>query len=170
MAKRILIADDYALVRRALRQVLQTAGNYEIVEAENGEDAVNKTRELKPDLVVLDLAMPKMDGMRATRAISAAFPQIPIIMHTLHASSRICLEALKAGVWKFIAKSDSATILAAVHELLGPEIPGPPADLIAPKVIPAASRASESPSPEIDPMKAKTNPRRPRGVNGQADQ
>jgi DNA-binding NarL/FixJ family response regulator len=171
MAKRILIADDYPLVRQALRGLLEALGYCEVVEAENGEDAVTKTQELKPDLVVLDLAMPKMDGLRAARAISLAFPQIPIIMHTLHASPRIRVEAMKAGVHKLIAKSDSATILAAVHELLrAAELTGPAADVPASRAIPLANRASESCSREIDPAKAKTDSRRPRGVNGPADQ
>ncbi|HEY4902412.1 MAG TPA: response regulator transcription factor [Candidatus Sulfotelmatobacter sp.] len=121
MASRILIADDNALVRLALGQALEKAGRWEIVEAENGEEAVTKARATKPKLVILDLAMPVMDGMRAARAITIALPGIPIILHTLHWSPRVEIEALKAGACKVVAKTDSATIIAAVRDLIAPE-------------------------------------------------
>jgi two-component system, chemotaxis family, chemotaxis protein CheY len=121
MASRILIVDDNALVRRALGHALEKTGGWEIFEAENGELAINKARETNPNLIILDLAMPVMDGMRAARALCIMLPGVPIIMHTLHWSPRVEIEALKAGVRRVVAKSDSATILAAVRELLAPE-------------------------------------------------
>jgi DNA-binding NarL/FixJ family response regulator len=132
MANRILIADDNALVRFALGQALQKAGHWEIVEAENGEEAVAKARDTKPRLVILDLAMPVMDGMRAARALTIALPGVPVILHTLHWSPRVEVEALKAGVRRVVAKTDSATILAAVRELLGPEPLGYTATIVEP--------------------------------------
>jgi DNA-binding NarL/FixJ family response regulator len=121
MPSRILIVDDNALVRRALGHALQKIGHWEIIEAENGEVAIHKARETNPNLVILDLAMPLMDGIRAARALCIMLPDVPIILHTLHWSPRVEVEALKAGVRKVVAKSDSATILAAVRELLKPE-------------------------------------------------
>jgi CheY-like chemotaxis protein len=121
MANRILIADDNALVRRALGHALERTGGWEIIEAENGEAAIHRARETNPNLVILDLAMPVMDGMRAARALRLMLPGVPIIMHTLHWSPRVEVEALKAGVRSVVAKSDSATILAAVQKLLDPE-------------------------------------------------
>jgi DNA-binding NarL/FixJ family response regulator len=132
MASRILIVDDNALVRRALGHALEKTGPWEIIEAENGEVAIHKARETNPNLVILDLAMPVMDGMRAARALWIMLPNVPIIMHTLHWSPRVEVEALKAGVRKVVAKSDSATILAAVRELLHPEPIGYVATILEP--------------------------------------
>lgn len=118
MAVRILIADDNAHVRGALRAVLEGAGPWEIFEAANGEEALKLARERVFDLFLLDLAMPRMDGIRAARAIASQYPNVPILMHTLYSSRRIEIEALKAGVRKVVPKSDAATIVAAVRELL----------------------------------------------------
>lgn len=118
MARRILVADDNALVRHALCTMLMEAGYPEVVQAETGEDAVIKARENKPDLIILDLVMPAMDGLRAARIIKRTLPDVPIIMHTLHGSKRVALEALKAGVTKVVPKSDRAMILSAVQETL----------------------------------------------------
>lgn len=133
MASRILIVDDNALVRRALGQALQKTGPREIIEAENGEVAINRARETNPNLVILDLAMPVMDGIRAARALGIMLPDVPIILHTLHWSPRVEVEALKAGVRRVVAKSDSATILAAVRDLLGPEPMGYVATVLEPR-------------------------------------
>jgi DNA-binding NarL/FixJ family response regulator len=132
MASRILIVDDNALVRRALGQALEKTGRWEIIEAENGEVAIHKARETNPNLVILDLAMPVMDGIRATRALRIMLPGIPIILHTLHWSPRVVVEALKAGARKVVAKSDSVTILTAVRELLSPEPIGYVATIVEP--------------------------------------
>jgi DNA-binding NarL/FixJ family response regulator len=137
MAIRILIADDNDLVRRALRLALENRGHWEVVEAKDGEEAVRKAKEVRPSLVILDLAMPVMDGMRAARAIGLQVPAIPIIMHTLHWSPRVAAEALKAGVRRVVAKSDSATILGAVEELLSPELMGYVATIAEPEALPA---------------------------------
>jgi CheY-like chemotaxis protein len=124
MAIRILIADDNDLVRHALRHALESAGQWEITEAANGEEAVTRAREINPHLVILDLAMPVMDGIRAARAINLFRPPVPIILHTLHWSPRVELEALKTGVRRVVAKSNTATIIAAVEDLLSPELLG----------------------------------------------
>jgi DNA-binding NarL/FixJ family response regulator len=137
MPIRILIADDNDLVRRALRLALQSRGRWEVVEAKDGEDAVRKAKEVRPNLIILDLAMPVMDGIRAARSITMQMPEIPIIMHTLHWSPRVKAEALKSGVRRVVAKSDSATILGAVEELLRPELKGYVATIAEPEALPA---------------------------------
>ena len=151
MAIRILIADDNALVRRALAQALYSRGHWEITQAENGEEAVAKAKEQKPDLIILDLAMPGMDGIRAARIINLYLPNVPIILHTLHWTPRVAVEALKAGVRKVVAKSDSATILLAVEEYLTPRVIGyvavieePPSVPVDPVVIPRSSGAADA--------------------------
>lgn len=141
MAVRILIADDNAPVRRALRGVLEASAPWEIVEAENGEDCLRKAQHYRPDLIVLDLAMPKMDGMRAARAITKLFPDLPIIMHTLHYTPRVAVEALKSGVTRVVPKVDRLTILSAIQELLESGL----------RVDPAGDKAATPPSPTLMP-------------------
>lgn len=136
MAIRILIADDNALVRRALALALRRRGNCEIIEAENGEQSILKAKDEKPDLIILDLAMPAMDGIRAARAIALNRPAVPIILHTLHWNPRVELEALRAGVRKVVAKSDSAAILAAVEEFLPRQMIGYVATIEEPEIKP----------------------------------
>jgi CheY-like chemotaxis protein len=123
LAARILIADDNVLVRRALRRVLEETGGWQVYEAGNGREAVEKAQELSPDLIILDLAMPEMDGLASTREISKRLPHVPILLHTLYWSPRIVIEALKAGARKAILKSQSNAVIAAVTELLSPPAP-----------------------------------------------
>jgi CheY-like chemotaxis protein len=116
---RILIADDNASVRAAMRQVLESAqDHWEIVEAENGNVAVAKAQEVRPDLIIVDLVMPVMDGLTAAREIAKLLPDIPILMHTLYSSPQVKLEAETVGVRKTVAKSDSNVLISAVEELL----------------------------------------------------
>lgn len=128
MPKRILIADDNALVRSALRSVLEVAGRWDVVETQNGKEAVEKAQEAKPDLIILDLAMPLMDGMTAARQLVKLVPEVPILMHTLYWSPRIEVEALRIGVRKIVPKSESSAIISAVLTLLQPEGTEPAAD------------------------------------------
>ena len=118
MPTQILIADDNALVRNALRHVLESTENCQVIEAENGEEAIARAEESKPDLIILDLAMPLMDGLRAARALIKKMPEVPILMHTLYWSPRIQVEAIKIGVRKVVAKSESSVLVAAVREIL----------------------------------------------------
>jgi len=115
-----LIADDNAAVRTALRELLRTEG-WEITEAADGNEAVTKAQETAPQLVILDLAMPFMDGLTASREITKLLPGTPIILHTLYASPQMEAEGQKAGVRKMVAKSESGGLLSAVRALLHPE-------------------------------------------------
>lgn len=143
MAVKILVADDNLLVRRALCRVLEALGPWSIIEAENGEEAVTRAREISPTLVILDLAMPGMDGMRAARAISLLHPGIPIVMHTLHWSQRVELEARKLGVRKVVAKTDGVALLSIVQEILAEE-PGASCDPSGLPMNPRAAHPSEA--------------------------
>ena len=130
---RILIADDNSAVRRTLRQFLTEPGR-EVIEADNGQRAVVLALEHRPDIAVLDLAMPVMDGLKAAREIHQHFPQLPIVMYTMHWSSQLQLEAIKSGISRVIAKADSASLIAAVQELVKavpPEASIKPLDPIA---------------------------------------
>jgi len=106
-----------------MRQVLESVGPWEVIEAANGKQAVSMALEIRPNLIILDLAMPVKDGLTTARELVKLLPEIPILMHTLYWSPRIELEALKAGVRKAVPKSESNTIITAVQELLNPEPP-----------------------------------------------
>jgi DNA-binding NarL/FixJ family response regulator len=121
MPPRILIADDNPLVRAAMRDVLEVAGGWEIIEAENGEQAIQKARDLQPRLIILDLVMPGKDGLEASRELVDLLPDTPILMHTLYYSAQLQIEAVKSGVHKIVPKSESATLVSAVREVLDPD-------------------------------------------------
>jgi DNA-binding NarL/FixJ family response regulator len=152
VASRLLIADDNATVRRMLRALLETHEGWQVCgEAENGLDAVAKAKELQPDLILLDLAMPVMDGLRATREIAATLPAVPILIHTLHNAPGVELEAKKAGARKIINKTEDADeLLRAIEEALDAakqqRIASSPTPTLAPEVKAAASGAGNGSS------------------------
>lgn len=124
MTTRILIADDNPAVRTALRHLLESAGDWDVTEVENGRDALAKAQELKPDVVILDLVMPVMDGLAAARELSKVLPGVPLLMHTLHWSPQVELEGQKVGVRKVVPKTDSKGLIAAVLQVLKAEPSG----------------------------------------------
>ena len=167
MPIRILIAEDSPSVRSALRSLLEDAsaavGSWEIVDVDNGKEAITKAKELKPDLIILDLVMPVMDGLKAARQLSKLLPDTPILMHTMHWSPQVELEARKVGVRKVVSKVDSTLLVSTVQQFLNPEPPPspPPAthtaktqtlspDLAMPHVAPAAPVVSCSESDKTE--------------------
>jgi DNA-binding NarL/FixJ family response regulator len=117
---RILIADDHEMVRHGLRKVLQEQPGWVICgEALNGREAVAKTRELSPDVLVLDFAMPELNGLEVTRQVLAARPETEVLILTMHESEQLARELLSAGARGFILKSDAGkTLVSAVQHLL----------------------------------------------------
>jgi CheY-like chemotaxis protein len=101
---RILIADDHAAIRRALRMLFDSSGFEVCGEAVNGRDAIEKAQELRPDLVLLDCSMPVMDGLAASRELTRLMPELPLIMLTSYGGSVMEEDARKAGVRKVISK------------------------------------------------------------------
>ncbi len=124
---RLLIADDHALVRSGLRSMLKREPGFEIVgEAGNGREAVELCRILAPNLVLMDVRMPEMDGLEATRAIKCERPEIGILMVTMHDNNDYVLEAIKAGAAGYVLKDASRTeLLAAVHRVMNGEARSP---------------------------------------------
>lgn len=118
MPTRILIAEDNPVVRSALRQLLENAGDWEIIEVANGRQAVTQAQERKPNLIILDLVMPIMDGLVAARELSKIMPDVPMLMHTLHWSPQMELEAQKVGVRKVVPKADARGLVSSIQELL----------------------------------------------------
>ncbi len=122
---RVLIADDHALVREGLRAVLEGEGGIEVVgEAENGEEAVSCCAELLPDVVLMDVRMPRMDGLEATRRIKAQTPGVSVVMVTMHENPDYLLEAVRAGAAGYVLKDASGERIAeAVRRTLAGESP-----------------------------------------------
>jgi DNA-binding NarL/FixJ family response regulator len=117
---RILIADDSPLVRQQLRSLLEMNSEWEVCgEAVDGREAVEKARQLQPDLVVLDFSMPIMNGLQAAKEISQQFPPIPLLLFSMFLSRQLVEEARKLGFRGAVAKSDvSRDLLNGVETLL----------------------------------------------------
>ena len=102
---RLLIADDHALVRQGLRGMLERERDIEVVgEAHNGREAVDLCRALAPNLVLMDVRMPEMDGLEATRAIKHERPEVSVLMVTMHDNQDYMREAAKAGAAGYVLK------------------------------------------------------------------
>jgi two-component system, NarL family, response regulator NreC len=110
---RILIADDHGLVRRGARGVLHSRHGWRVVgEAANGREAVEKTIKLKPDVVILDISMPELDGVEVVRQVREAVPDTKILVLTMHESDQMVQRVLDAGAHGYILKSDLTDCLA----------------------------------------------------------
>ena len=105
MAVRVLIADDHALIRESFRALLERRG-YEVAgEAVNGQDAVRLARELKPDVALIDLSMPLLNGVDAGREILRAHKDVHVVLLTMHAEGHLMAAALRAGIRAYVLKS-----------------------------------------------------------------
>ncbi len=103
--KRVLIADDHALFRQGLRSLLETIDNIEIVgEAEDGQSVLKMAESLNPDVILMDIVMPGCDGLEATCQIKARFPEMKILIISMHADHPFVRQALKAGASGYIFK------------------------------------------------------------------
>jgi DNA-binding NarL/FixJ family response regulator len=119
MAYRILLADDHAIVRDGLKSVLLSEGFEIAAEAADGREAVDLTRKLRPDAVVLDVSMPSLNGIDAAREIQSTCPQIKTILLTMHKQSQFILEALRAGVKGYVLKAQaSGDLIHAIRTAL----------------------------------------------------
>jgi len=122
---RILIADDHALVREGLRTMLSGEDGIEVIaEANDGRQALEACRELEPDLVLMDVRMPVMDGLEATKRIKAEMPKTSVMMVTMHENPDYLFEAVKAGAAGYVLKDASGErLLSAVRRTLEGESP-----------------------------------------------
>ena len=125
---RILIADDHPIIRRYVRVILEEQ-NWEVCgEATNGRQAVAMAAEHRPDIAVLDLSMPEMDGIEAAREIRERFPQTEMIILTMHDAPELLRAAFASGVRACIQKGDLQDLIAAVRNVLS-HCQAPPAAL-----------------------------------------
>jgi DNA-binding NarL/FixJ family response regulator len=102
---RILIADDHALFRDGLRSLLMAQGHEVVGEAKNGREAVAMTREIAPEMVLMDFSMPEMDGLAATKLITAEMPNVKIVMLTASESDETLFEAVRSGAQGYLVKN-----------------------------------------------------------------
>src|ERR1700724_645023 len=119
ISKKILIADDDSLIRNVLRAYLESQTRFKVCgEAVNGLDAIEKARTLNPDLIVMDLSMPVMNGIEAGSVLKAMLPKVPIVMYTVHDAAAMKEQALAAGVRAVIQKHDMDGLAGQLRELL----------------------------------------------------
>ncbi|GAC1701607.1 MAG: hypothetical protein NVS9B4_05220 [Candidatus Acidiferrum sp.] len=110
---RVLIVDDHAVIRRGVHEILRSFPEWELCgEAENGQEGVRLAGELQPEVVVMDVSMPGLNGLEATRIIRDVLPECKIVLLTLHSSGEFLRTAFRAGARGYVLKSD------AEHELV----------------------------------------------------
>lgn len=116
---RILVADDHELVRRGVRGLLRARRGWTVVgEAANGRTAVEKANKLKPDIAIVDISMPDLDGLQVTRQIREAAPNTEVVVLTMHESDLMVRRVLDAGALGYVLKSDLAThLIKAVRDV-----------------------------------------------------
>jgi two-component system chemotaxis response regulator CheY len=118
MSKRILIVDNSPVVRKAIRAVLRQRGWEVSGEAGNGLEGIEKAKQLKPDVIVLDLSMPVMNGLEAARELTRILPSVPLLMFTNFESVQLTKEAMSAGIRKVVPKSAASALVNGIEELL----------------------------------------------------
>src|ERR1035437_5073409 len=116
---KILLVDDHTVLRSGLRLLLESQGEFQVVgEAASGEEALERLRELFPDIVIMDLAMPGMDGLTAMVRIQESYPRVKVLVMTQHADRAYLSPALQAGASGYILKSASINdIISALYSI-----------------------------------------------------
>jgi DNA-binding NarL/FixJ family response regulator len=120
LSNTILIVDDSAIIRHTLRACIEQKSGWKVCgEAENGKVAIQKVRELQPDLVILDFQMPVMNGLDAARQITTIAPETPMVMFTMHTCEQLLRDAKAAGIKDVFSKSDGVPehLLASLSDV-----------------------------------------------------
>jgi CheY-like chemotaxis protein len=117
MAKRVLVADDHPLIRKMLCQLFEREDDYDIcAEAENGQQAIDLALKHRPDLIILDFAMPVLNGLEAARQLKKIMPDVPIILFTQHATG-ITLAKPDVNIDRVVSKSNPESLMGHVRSL-----------------------------------------------------
>jgi DNA-binding NarL/FixJ family response regulator len=118
---RVLIVDDHPVIRRGVQGILQSFPEWEFCgEAANGEEAVRMAGALRPEVIVMDISMPVLNGLEATRIIRKAYPNTKILLLTLHSSTELVRGAFQAGARGYVLKSDAEReLVRAMNVVLG---------------------------------------------------
>lgn len=122
MAHTVLIADDSPLIRSAIRSTIEQKTDWRVCgEAQNGKDAIQKVRELNPDIVILDVQMPVMNGLDAGREIARIAPNTPMLMFTMHRSEELVRIAQVAGIKNVLSKSTGPPdeLISTIKDIFG---------------------------------------------------
>jgi DNA-binding NarL/FixJ family response regulator len=124
MPTRILIVDDHKSAIREIRSLLEANPGWEVCgEAADGQEALARASAIHPDVIVLDFAMPIMNGLITAQKITKVLPTVPIVLHTLYNSPQVELEAKKHGIRKVVEKTQSGALVSAIQELVDKRIP-----------------------------------------------
>jgi DNA-binding NarL/FixJ family response regulator len=119
MGVRLLLADDHEIVRKGLRALLEAEPGWQVAaEAADGRDAVEKAQQIKPDIAILDISMPSLNGLEATRQIVKGISQTKVLVLTMHDSDPLIQRVLEAGARGYLLKSDAARDLVAAVDAL----------------------------------------------------
>jgi DNA-binding NarL/FixJ family response regulator len=119
MGVRLLLADDHEIVRKGLRALLEAEPGWQVAaEAADGRDAVEKAQQIKPDIAILDISMPSLNGLEATRQIVRDISQTKVLVLTMHDSDPLIQRVLEAGARGYLLKSDAARDLVAAVDAL----------------------------------------------------
>src|SRR5665647_9912 len=120
MPVRVLIVDDHALVRDGLRMILESLSDMDVVgEAGEGRDALVKAEALRPDVIIMDIAMPEMNGIEATRMICERLPSVKIIILSMHHTKEHVFRAMQAGAWGYLLKESAGScVVNAVRAVM----------------------------------------------------
>lgn len=119
---RVLLADDHQILRDGIRRGLEAAGEEVVGEADNGEQALELVRETRPDIVIMDLTMPVLDGVTATRRITEEFPDVKVVVLTMHDDPPRTRAALEAGAIGYLSKGTSfADVLDTLRRVMAGE-------------------------------------------------
>jgi LuxR family maltose regulon positive regulatory protein len=118
---RVLIVDDHAVIRRGVQGILSTYPEWDLCgEADNGQDAIRLAGELAPEVIIMDVSMPGMNGLEATRIIHDVLPETKVLLLTLHSSSEFVRSAFRAGARGYVLKSDAETeLVRALNVVIG---------------------------------------------------
>ncbi len=121
---RVLIADDHTMVRQGLTMLLQTQPDITVIgEASDGSEAIRMAHEFQPDIVVMDIAMPNVDGLEATRAIKSSLPNVQILALTMHEGEEYFFKILAAGASGYVLKRAAANdLISAIHAVARGEV------------------------------------------------
>jgi DNA-binding NarL/FixJ family response regulator len=116
---RILVADDHEIVRRGLKAILEARNEWEVsAEAVTGREAIEKAKQIGPDIAIIDVSMPELNGLEATRQILKALPATEVLILTMHENEQIMREVLDAGARGYVLKSDAGRDLVSAVEAL----------------------------------------------------
>lgn len=118
--KVVLVVDDNPAIRKTISNVFLSDGFKTCVQAGNGREAVEAARQINPDIIILDLSMPVMNGLEAASEIRKIFPKVPMILFSLYGDSMLGKEAARAGINLVLMKTESLSfLLNKAHELMG---------------------------------------------------